>query len=62
LGLVWVEFGSEFRKKFVYGLVLVFAKIFQFGSALLPENHFAKILQHFYEIFFKFLRKYENSV
>jgi hypothetical protein len=32
LGWVWFGFGSEFRKLFGSGLVLVLKRIFQFGS------------------------------
>jgi hypothetical protein len=55
LGRVWVGFGSEFRKTFGYGLVLVFATIFQFGFFVPtePENRLSKILQLFSEIFFQ---------
>ncbi len=53
LGRVWVGFGSEFRKTFGYGLVLVFATIFQFGSALFQQNQ-KTIFQKFCNIFLKF--------
>jgi hypothetical protein len=55
LGLVrvWVGFGSEFRKTFGYGLVLVFATIFQFGSALFQQNQ-KTIFQKFCSFFLKF--------
>jgi hypothetical protein len=50
---VWVGFGSEFRKTFGYGLVLAFATIFQFGSALFRQNQ-KTIFQKFCNFVLKF--------
>jgi hypothetical protein len=64
-GWGWVGFGSEFRKKFGYGFVVVFATIFQFSSALFRQNQktiFQKFCDFSEIIFFNFLKKYENSV
>jgi hypothetical protein len=61
LGRVWVGFGSEFRKTFGCGLVLVFATIFQFGSALFRQNQ-KTIFQKFCNIFLKFFSNFLKNV
>jgi hypothetical protein len=61
LGGVWVGFGSEFRKTFGYGLVLDFATIFQFGSALLRQNQ-KTIFQKFCNFFLKFFSNFFKNM
>jgi hypothetical protein len=47
LGRVWVGFGFKLRKTFGYGLVLVFAAIFQFGSGLFRQNQKTILFSNF---------------